>query len=51
MSWAYALSPYILHPETFDENTVIYFDDKATIITDQFNKSEYHLLIYQEIQN
>ncbi|KAK5779987.1 DNA 5'-adenosine monophosphate hydrolase PWA37_001639 [Arxiozyma heterogenica] len=45
MSWSYALSPYILHPETFDENIVIYFDDKATIITDQFNKSEYHLLI------
>lgn len=45
MSWSYALSPYILHPETFHEDTVLYFDDTVTIIKDQFNKSEYHLLI------
>ena len=45
MSWSYALSPYIIHPETFNDDVVIYFDDTVSIINDQFNKSEYHLLI------
>ncbi|CAI4052090.1 hypothetical protein SKDZ_15G3960 [Saccharomyces kudriavzevii ZP591] len=45
MSWRYALKHYVTNPETIDDGTVIYFDDKVSIIKDSFPKSECHLLI------
>ncbi|QHS76346.1 DNA 5'-adenosine monophosphate hydrolase [Saccharomyces paradoxus] len=45
MSWRYALKSYVTSPETIDDGTVIYFDDKVSIIKDSFPKSECHLLI------
>ena len=45
MSWRYALKNYVTSPETVNDDTVIYFDDKVSIIRDSFPKSECHLLI------
>ena len=45
MSWRYALKNYVTSPETVNDDTVTYFDDKVSIIRDSFPKSECHLLI------
>lgn len=47
MSWAQALSPYVIHPEGFTPlgRQVVYYDDIVSIIWDKFAKSTFHLLI------
>lgn len=45
MSWSQALSPFILHPERYEKDLVLYYDDVVTIIQDGFAKSTNHLLI------
>lgn len=45
MSWKFALAPYIRKPETFTDDTVIFYDDQVVIIHDSFAKSACHLLI------
>lgn len=39
------MEKYVAHPETIGDGTVVYFDDKVSIIRDSFPKSECHLLI------
>lgn len=45
MSWSQALSPFIIHPEKYENDLVVYYDDVVTIILDGFAKSTNHLLI------
>jgi hypothetical protein len=37
-NWADALWPYAEHPERYDKNTVVDFDDRFVVIRDQYPK-------------
>lgn len=39
------LAPYITHPETFPQSTVVYYNDNFVVIHDKYPKSSLHLLL------
>lgn len=45
MSWKGALQQYILSPEKFEKETVVFYDETTVIVNDSFPKSKFHLLI------